>query len=141
MELEKPKRTKNISREKKIKWYNLNNEEFELKCITQVEETIENNWDGSRGEWGWLGHFSLFLKYHRTYLRYTFRIDTTRKGNPSSTNIINKLYCHFIRCDRIRCQQHVVELSQPTPSRGRLGQYTGHVGTVLKVCVLRAHSQ
>ena len=41
-----------------------------------------------------------------------FRIDTTRKGNPSST-----------------------------PSRGRLGQYTGHVGTVLNACVLRAHSQ
>ena len=28
---------------------------------------------------------------------YRFRIDTTRKGNPSSTNIINKLCCHFIR--------------------------------------------
>ena len=88
-----------------------------------------------------LGHFSLFLKYHRKYLRYRFRIDTTRKGTPSSTKIINKLCCHFIRYDKIRCQRHVVELLQPTPSRGRLGQYTRHVGTMLKVCVLRAHSQ
>ena len=32
-------------------------------------------------------------------------------------------------------------LSQPTPSRGRSGQYTGYTGTVLNVCVLRAHSQ
>ena len=34
MELEKPKKTKKISREKKIKWWNLKNEEFELKFIT-----------------------------------------------------------------------------------------------------------
>ena len=54
------------------------------------------------GDWGWLGHSSLFRKYHRNYLRYRFRIDTTRKVNPSSTNIINKLCCHFIRYDRIR---------------------------------------
>ena len=26
-------------------WWNLKNEEFELKFITQVGETIENNWD------------------------------------------------------------------------------------------------
>ena len=50
MELEKPKRTKKRSREKKIKRWNLNNEEFELKFITQVGETIENNWDGSTYE-------------------------------------------------------------------------------------------
>ena len=50
MELEKPKRTKKRSREKKIKWYNLENEEFELKFITQVGDTIENNWDGSTYE-------------------------------------------------------------------------------------------
>ena len=36
MELENPKRTKKRSREKKIKCYNLTNEEFELKVITQV---------------------------------------------------------------------------------------------------------
>ena len=60
-----------------------------------------------------------------------FRIDTKRKGNPSSTNIINKLCCNFIRYDRKGCQRHVVELSQPNPSRGRFGQYTGHVGTLL----------
>ena len=45
MELEKPKRTKKRSREKKIKWYNLKNGELELKFITQVGETIENNSD------------------------------------------------------------------------------------------------
>ena len=89
----------------------------------------------------WLGHFQLFLKYHRKYLGYIFRIDKTMKGNTSSRNIINKLCCNFIRYDRIRCQRHVVELSQPTPSRGRLGLYTGQVGTVLNVCVLRDHSQ
>ena len=50
MELEKPKRTKKRSREKKIKWWNLTNEKFELKFITQVGETIENNWDGSTYE-------------------------------------------------------------------------------------------
>ena len=50
MELEKPKKTDTRSREKKIKWYNLKNEEFELKFITQVGETIENNWDGSTYE-------------------------------------------------------------------------------------------
>ena len=50
MELEKPKRTKKRSREKKIKWYNQKNEEFELKCITQVGETIKNNRDGSTYE-------------------------------------------------------------------------------------------
>ena len=60
-------------------------------------------------------------------------MDTTRNGNPSSTNIINKLCSHFIRYDRIRCQRHVDELPQPNPSRGRLGQYTGHVGTMLKL--------
>ena len=47
MGLEKPKRTKKRSREKKIEWWNLKNGEFELKFITQVGETIENNWDGS----------------------------------------------------------------------------------------------
>ena len=46
MELEKPKRTKKRSREKKIKQWNLANKEFELKFITQVGEKIENNWDG-----------------------------------------------------------------------------------------------
>ena len=50
MQLEKPKRTKKRSRENKIKWYNLKNEEFELNLITQVGETIENNWDGSTYE-------------------------------------------------------------------------------------------
>ena len=50
MELEKPKRTKKRSREKKIKCYNLKNEEFELKFITQAGETIENNRDGSTYE-------------------------------------------------------------------------------------------
>ena len=50
MELEKPKKTKKRSREKKIKWWNLKNEKFELKFITQVGETIENNWDGSTYE-------------------------------------------------------------------------------------------
>ena len=50
MELEKPKKTKKRSREKIIKWWNLKNEEFELKFITQVGETIENNWDGSTYE-------------------------------------------------------------------------------------------
>ena len=50
MELENPKRTKKRPREKKNKWWNLKNEEFELKFITQVGETIENNWDGSTYE-------------------------------------------------------------------------------------------
>ena len=50
IELEKPKKTKKRSREKKIKWWNLKNEEFELKSITPVEETIENNWDRSTYE-------------------------------------------------------------------------------------------
>ena len=50
MELDKPKRTKKRSREKKIKWYNLYNEEFQLKFKTQVGETIENNRDGSTYE-------------------------------------------------------------------------------------------
>ena len=50
MELEKPKKTKKRSRETKNKWWNLKNEEFELKFITQVGETIENNWDGSTYE-------------------------------------------------------------------------------------------
>ena len=50
MELEKPKRTKKRSREKKIEWCNLKNQEFELKSITQVGETIENNSDGSTYE-------------------------------------------------------------------------------------------
>ena len=50
MELEKPKRIKKRSREKKINWWNLKNEEFELKFITQVGETIENNCDGSTYE-------------------------------------------------------------------------------------------
>ena len=50
MELEKPKKTKKRSREKKIKWWNLKNEEFELKFLTQVGETIENNWDRSTYE-------------------------------------------------------------------------------------------
>ena len=50
MELEKPKKTKKRSREKKIKWWSLNNEEFELKFLTQVGETIENNWDRSTYE-------------------------------------------------------------------------------------------
>ena len=43
MELEKPKRIKKRSREKTIKWWNLTNGEFELKFITQVGETVENN--------------------------------------------------------------------------------------------------
>ena len=47
MELENPKRIKKRSREKTIKWWNLKNEESELKFITQVGETVENNWDGS----------------------------------------------------------------------------------------------
>ena len=47
MELENPNRTNKRSRENKFKWRNLTNEEFELKYITQVGETIENNWDGS----------------------------------------------------------------------------------------------
>ena len=50
MELDKPKRTQKRSRERKIKWWNLKNEEFELKFITQVGETIENNGDGSTYE-------------------------------------------------------------------------------------------
>ena len=50
MELEKPKKTKKRSREKNIKWWNLKNEEFELKFLTQVGETIKNNWDGSTCE-------------------------------------------------------------------------------------------
>ena len=50
MELEKPKKTKKRSREKKIKWWNLKNEEFELKFLTQVGETIENNCDRSTYE-------------------------------------------------------------------------------------------
>ena len=50
MELENPKRTKKRRREKKNKWWNLKNEEFELKFITQVREMIENNWDGSTYE-------------------------------------------------------------------------------------------
>ena len=41
----------------------------------------------------------------------------------------------------LRCQLHMVELSHPTPSRSMLGQYTGYIGIVLNVCVLRAHSQ
>ena len=49
-ELEKSKRINIRSREKKIKWWNLKNEEFELKFITQVGETIENKWDGSTYE-------------------------------------------------------------------------------------------
>ena len=32
------------------KWWNLKNEEFELKFLTQVGETIENNWDRSTYE-------------------------------------------------------------------------------------------
>ena len=39
----------------------------------------------------------------------------------SSTHIITKLCCHVIHCDSIMHQRHVVELSHPTPSRGRLG--------------------
>ena len=50
MELEKPKRTKQGSREKKIKWWNLKNEEFELKFITLVGETSVNDSDGSTYE-------------------------------------------------------------------------------------------
>ena len=50
MELEKPKRIKKRSREKTIKWWNLTNKEFELKFITHVGETVENNWDGSTYE-------------------------------------------------------------------------------------------
>ena len=50
MELEKPKKTKKRSREKNIKWWNLKNEEFEFKFITQVGETIENNCDRSTYE-------------------------------------------------------------------------------------------
>ena len=50
MELEKPKKTRKRSKEKKIKWWNLKNEKFELKFITQVGETIKNNWDISTYE-------------------------------------------------------------------------------------------
>ena len=50
MEQKKTKKTRKRSRGKKIKWWNLKNEEFELKFITQVGETIENNWDGSTYE-------------------------------------------------------------------------------------------
>ena len=50
MELEKPKKTMKRSREKKIKLWNPKNEEFELKFVTQVGETIENNWNGSTYE-------------------------------------------------------------------------------------------
>ena len=71
------------------------------------------------GETRLVGTVFTFSPLSPKYLRYRFPIDTIRKGNrdPSSTNIINTLCCHFIRCDRIRCQRHMVELSQPTRER------------------------
>ena len=56
----------------------------------------------------------------------------------STDSIRRELCCHVISCNIIRCQRHLVTLSEPTPSRGRLGQYTGYIGTVLNVCVSRA---
>ena len=59
MWLEKPKKTKKRSREKKIKWWNLKNEEFELKFITQESgggKYVEKE------TWWWDQHVQLAVK-------------------------------------------------------------------------------
>ena len=81
---------------------------------------------------GW-DTFHFFTNIAENIYDRLFRNDTTGKGNPFSTNIITKLCCPFIHCNKIRCQRHVIELSR---SRGR-----HYIGTVPNVCVLRAHSQ
>ena len=71
---------------------------------------------------------------------YDRDFDLTRQGRgilPLQTGLIS----YVVTCDRIRCQIHVVELSQPTSSRGRLGHYTGYIGTVLNVGVLQIENR
>ena len=91
-----------------------------------------------RGDRGWLGHFSLTFSQYRQNM-YDRDFELTRQGRgilPLQTVLISFVVTSFVVTEYGTCQRHVVELSQPTPSRGRLGQYTGY----LNVCVLRAHS-
>ena len=69
---------------------------------------------------------------------YDRDFDLTLQGRgilPLQTGLISYAVTSIV------ATEYVVELSQPTSSRGRLEQYTGYVGTVLNVCVLQAHSQ
>ena len=74
---------------------------------------------------------------------YDRDFDLTRQGRgilPLQTGLISYVVTSFVATE-YGVKDTWSKLSKPTPSRGRLGQYTGYVGTVLNVGGLQAHSQ
>ena len=74
---------------------------------------------------------------HWIHLMRCNHLDRNHLNSLTQKTGINKLCCHFVRCDRIRCQRHVVEPSQPTPSRGRLGFHTYSIILVQALTAMR----